>query len=551
MSLLAPIQAPKSAPRYFALITIIICLCWTGISLLVVNIVFTSFIQNSIRDTQKEAQSTAQEQKISIITAINQMRTTLAVIGHPCLLEEKRLLVNTQYDALPMPQRKIRLENHPVLSRINHHLKASLSARDLISHIYIMNLKGIVTASSNAYDANSLVGSNFSSRQYFQEAIHGKEGYQYGYGALTHASGIYLSQPIWNSTSKQIIGVAVIKISTERFAKLIASKDDFLADANGVIIISHNQSNHLKTLPDATVSRIPEATRQWLYGRTSFDVFPITQWQGFTNTPFFIVGDKDVPRSMVKTSLENGKLLLFTMKPANNFGLHPWERYLIHIISLLLGYSIIVLALSTWFVRRHSQLLQLSIERQRQTEYHAMRDDLTGAYRRQAIDFLLDLAQKSGSSFAMMVVDLDNFKNINDAYGHQSGDEYLVEIVRRIRSGIRKNDAVVRYGGDEFMVLICNLASLEPLHTIIANIMEAIRQPFTPQRFDKTVLHPSASIGITIYPQDTTDLKTLFYYADCAMYYVKTNQRGHYAFYQPFMSDLADNKTPPREMRLF
>jgi diguanylate cyclase (GGDEF)-like protein/PAS domain S-box-containing protein len=137
-------------------------------------------------------------------------------------------------------------------------------------------------------------------------------------------------------------------------------------------------------------------------------------------------------------------------------------------------------------------------------------------------------AQREDSPFAVLFVDLDRFKTINDSLGHHVGDRILTEVAKRLRGLLRRADTVARVGGDEFVILAERVASPEEAEHLADKVVDALRQPF--HHADRA-LHIGCSIGITVYPDDGADAVALLKNADTAMYRVKeTGRDGHCRF---------------------
>jgi diguanylate cyclase (GGDEF)-like protein/PAS domain S-box-containing protein len=161
-------------------------------------------------------------------------------------------------------------------------------------------------------------------------------------------------------------------------------------------------------------------------------------------------------------------------------------------------------------------------------------DMLTGLpNRRLFLDIVtIEMAQarRNDRKFALLFLDLDRFKEINDTLGHEAGDELLKEVSRRLRRSIRQSDTAARIGGDEFNILLMDIARTENFSRIAVKIMEALKQPFI---ISGNELSITASIGISIYPDDSADIDALFRYADIAMYHAKEKGRNSFQFYNP------------------
>ncbi|MBK9235800.1 MAG: EAL domain-containing protein [Rhodoferax sp.] len=164
-------------------------------------------------------------------------------------------------------------------------------------------------------------------------------------------------------------------------------------------------------------------------------------------------------------------------------------------------------------------------------QYLAHFDALTGLPNRAQLDdrakYAISLAQRNANSVALMFLDLDHFKDINDTLGHSVGDALLVEVAKRLRLMLREEDTVSRLGGDEFIFLFHGIDAHHATH-LAQKLLNVIAEPFRIDAYDLAV---SGSIGIALYPDDGLDLETLFKNADAAMYRAKQEGRHAYRFY--------------------
>jgi diguanylate cyclase (GGDEF)-like protein/PAS domain S-box-containing protein len=144
----------------------------------------------------------------------------------------------------------------------------------------------------------------------------------------------------------------------------------------------------------------------------------------------------------------------------------------------------------------------------------------------------LAYAKREKKMLAVMFIDLDLFKEINDLYGHETGDIVLKKVSRQLVSCVRESDTVARMGGDEFVILLPIIDHEEDVTSVAAKIIEAIAQPI---KVAKTHLHVTCSIGIAIYPQHGNDEKLLVINADMAMYQAKKNGKNQAKFFEEAM----------------
>jgi diguanylate cyclase (GGDEF)-like protein/PAS domain S-box-containing protein len=140
---------------------------------------------------------------------------------------------------------------------------------------------------------------------------------------------------------------------------------------------------------------------------------------------------------------------------------------------------------------------------------------------------------------AVLFIDLDHFKEVNDTLGHDSGDRLLVEAAKRIQRCVRDSDTVARMGGDEFTVVLPELTSVQTVERILQIILDTLAAPF--ELGDEQVF-VSASIGITMYPADGTEAESLFKHADQALYDAKGAGRNRFRFFTPALQEAAQNR---------
>lgn len=183
------------------------------------------------------------------------------------------------------------------------------------------------------------------------------------------------------------------------------------------------------------------------------------------------------------------------------------------------------------------KLAQETIQRQ------ATRDALTGLPNRNlTLDRLAQLlsnCRRTNSMFALLFMDLDHFKLINDSLGHGAGDELLVKTAQRIKSALRDSDTVGRMGGDEFVVLLDCINSIEDVVAVAQSILAAVNQSVTVAGH---TLQTTASIGITVYPMDGASPETLLKNADNAMYEAKKNGRNTFCFFTQHMQEVVNQR---------
>lgn len=167
-------------------------------------------------------------------------------------------------------------------------------------------------------------------------------------------------------------------------------------------------------------------------------------------------------------------------------------------------------------------------------EHQAQHDALTGLPNRVLFNDRLEMAlnrlQRRGKEVALLFLDLDNFKNINDGFGHLAGDNLLVELSKRLKAQLRMGDTLARQGGDEFLILLPDMDGIDDVSVIAQRLLTCLQQPFQHRDLEYFV---TASIGITIAPNDGGQANTLIKNADMAMYRAKKLGRNNFQYFTP------------------
>ena len=189
------------------------------------------------------------------------------------------------------------------------------------------------------------------------------------------------------------------------------------------------------------------------------------------------------------------------------------------------------------------KLWEESIESNEVLTQIALYDFLTGLPNRRLFHDHLKIeiskTRRANLPLALLFLDLDGFKDVNDTLGHDMGDVLLKEAAERLRKCIRESDTVARLGGDEFTVILSELQSLRHIGTVTDNILKVLSEPF--QLGEETV-YVSASIGITLFPQDATEVDDLIRNADQAMYSAKQEGKNRYHYFTAAMQEEAIRK---------
>ncbi len=195
-----------------------------------------------------------------------------------------------------------------------------------------------------------------------------------------------------------------------------------------------------------------------------------------------------------------------------------------------------VLAFTTNDVTLRRKIEAQLLEKQQHLDHLAHHDQLTGLPNRLFLAVHLpeaiEEARRTGATLAVLFLDLDRFKHINDSRGHEVGDKLLKTVASRVRSTVRDEDVVVRMGGDEFIVVLKNVKGPHQVNETASRINEALSAPVI---VDGRPLVTTVSIGVSMYPRDGTDIGELLRHSDTAMYQAKDRGRNNFQLFSPGM----------------
>jgi diguanylate cyclase (GGDEF)-like protein/PAS domain S-box-containing protein len=189
---------------------------------------------------------------------------------------------------------------------------------------------------------------------------------------------------------------------------------------------------------------------------------------------------------------------------------------------------------------------------ERRIEHLAHHDALTGLFNRHSLENRLGqallTARRADEPLAVIFIDMDRFKLINDSLGHHVGDQLLIEVAARLKASVRESDVVARLGGDEFVVVLTGMDSALDATAVTGKILTTLGQPY---ELCGTTLHSTPSIGVSIFPADGNDVDTLMQNADAAMYHAKEQGRNNIQFFTASMNVAVGERLElERELRL-
>jgi diguanylate cyclase (GGDEF)-like protein len=394
-------------------------------------------------------------------------------------------------------------------------LAEKTKSNSIIDVATFVAIDGRVLNFSRQYPAPDI---NLSDRDYFEWLSNNNDGNTfYSLPVQNKGNGkwvFYLARRI-NSAQNEVLGFALVGVSVEVFTELYKRIGENLGRGAGLSLYRDDRTLLIR----------------WPY---------VDEMIGKINN--------NVPlQSLLKQKEQNQKIFFtdepsFTEKTASSarmISIHRIERYPLLIAASMTGElymsgshegtrSILYTTLfSLLFVLISTALLLKAYQHNQKNQYLAEHDKLTSLPNRLLLEDrtkqALALAKRNDKKFALIYVDIDQFKKINDSLGHDAGDALLRETGKRLLSCIRATDTASRIGGDEFVVLLYDIENSDAALKIAENILIALNKDIP---FSGHTLKTSASIGISIYPEHGQNIDTLQKHADIAMYMAKSGGRN-------------------------
>jgi len=429
----------------------------------------------------------------------------------------------------------------PALAKVNHFLHDAQGFSGLDS-IWLVNDRGFCIASSNAADDDSFIGYDMSARGYVARALLGGFVEMYGVGRLSGEPGIFIAAPAYEDGI--LVGAVIAKVSIDRLRHWVSRAGTFVTDENGVVVMAHDGRLEYEAMPDAPIARMTGRERVEHYRRESFPELRLSHigeqmrasehWlaPALAQT-FYAANGSNVPSLYDERTGLNSGLSAHIVHPLTSWPEisrnHSRDRFLVFLTMLGVVTLAIVIATSYSRERRlHRATRDLAEQLQSANTLlsaEARHDALTGALsRRYFLDTLrheVELARSVGTPLSVAIADLDHFKQINDRFGHASGDRALEHFVEVCRAQLRPSDAIGRLGGEEFGILLPQ-TSLADAQAVLERLRKRFHHEHCAHLPDDAAL--SVSIGITELASDDA-LEWILSRADLALYEAKSRGR--------------------------
>ncbi len=336
---------------------------------------------------------------------------------------------------------------------------------------------------------------------------------------LIKASHAISSEIVLDKLLSKLMQILMENAGADKGLLLLQHEETLLLAAKGIVVSDQVEVE----LPFLTVEQYPDlplSAINYVYRTKKVVVLNQVTKEGLFTRDAYIV--KHQPKSILALPvIHQGKLLgIFYLENRLAEGVFTHER--LELLKILLSQ------------------VSISIENARlyqSLEHQAFYDSLTDLPNRPLFNEQLNTALANAKRYqylmAVLFLDLDRFKTINDTLGHTFGDRLLQNFAQRLNSCLREGDTLARWGGDEFTLLLPHIINREDASNISQRIIASLEHPF---KLEAQELHINTSIGIALYPQDGEDAETLLRNADAALYRAKNYGRHNYQFYRPTMN---------------
>ena len=425
-------------------------------------------------------------------------------------------------DNLTRQQRAAHFTQDPLVRKVGDFMN-ELSSDLRYARIYMNNMSDDTVTASNWADDDSIVGMIYSGRSYLIDALRDGNGHSFGIARLNKTPSYFVASRI-EDENEVPLGSATVKFDAPEIALYLTGIHTVLiVDRQGRVTTTSDASfmlrNAIALLPSGSVlgANTTSSSNNEEAPGIPLDVRPVAE----TSDQWIIDGR---PYLLRRQPLEKTQYQLITLAGLDHLPAMHWQHYWIAGLVAVIGLLFILLS---------SRVIGLMVMRRYDEWYAANHDALTNLPNRRYVmaqlDRLYALTRRTQQWVLVAFIDLDGFKKINDNYGHEVGDQFLIEVGRRLSVGLRDSDVLARLGGDEFLV-VGVVAPLNPGEQ--EKLVVAMRGRLAPlltgvYEFEEcSFKYPGASFGIVSVDPSVSSPQTVLKEADKRMYADKQARRG-------------------------
>ncbi|SAL44686.1 diguanylate cyclase [Caballeronia choica] len=524
-------------------LALLACACWVMAGALSDRMVQQEMTA-TVRAERQMAASIVDNMAQIIASDLAMSRAIPATLAQMDLMQHALLASRHYASKAPTSETERRNEwmSRPELVKVNSFLHDAQGFSGLDS-VWLVNDQGLCVASSNANDETSFIGFDMSGRGYVARALLGGFIEMYGVGRLSGEPGIFIAAPVYDDDGF-LVGAVIAKVSIDRLRHWVSRAGTFVTDENGVVVMAHDGRLEYEAMPNAPVTKMTVQERVDHYRREAFPDLRVARigeqiratekWLPTAVADTFYAANGSATPALYdeRTGLNSG-LSAHIVHPLTSWPdltrNHSRDRILVFLTMLGIVALATVIATSYSRERRlHRATRDLAEQLQAANTLlsaEARHDALTGALsRRYFLDTLrheVELARAAGTPLSVAIADLDHFKQINDRFGHASGDRALEHFVEVCRAQLRPSDAIGRLGGEEFGLLLPQTA-LADAQAVLERLRKRFHHEHCAHLPEDAVL--SVSIGITELAEgDATEW--ILSRADLALYEAKSRGR--------------------------
>lgn len=407
-----------------------------------------------------------------------------------------------------------------------------------LHRVFILDNNGVCIAASDLDQPDSLMGVDLSDREYFQIAMTGKSYAQFVVGRVSSIPGFHIAFPVY--VGSEIMGVIVLKMDTDTLSQQLYLPTGFITDREGVVVLADSPSRMLKFIPGEPASQFDTQEYQEQYQRDHLEPVYLQEEtiDGMQLWRLNKGGDLHISQKSQVSGIDLYIYAFTNVTKTLETGKNTFYRNFFILMTIFLISTAFIVGTITTLIR--DRYMQISLQdANTQLQVLAQHDSLTGLLNRRMFDNTVATyfaqANRLNTSFALVIFDIDYFKMLNDAFGHQEGDRVIREVAQIVRTTLmRATDSVFRIGGEEFAVL--SLANsdheVSTLMEHLRSVVEGLAIPH-PRHPDAIVTISLGGILIGKGTEAPLSAEEAFNMADNALYEAKTRGRNQAVLAHP------------------
>ena len=327
-------------------VVLLLIAVWIGLSWFGASVYSAHLADQAYREGhgQTERQLNALTEEID--GALKTLRNVPQVLSSESAVRSQlqKFGISTQASPLPYALRKERWTEASRASGLTDFLQSMAIGMDA-DVIWLVNAAGDCVASSNASSGNSFIGTNYSEREYFRLAAHGQVGQQYAVGKVSRIPGLFYSYPVHDDKA-QFVGAVVVKRDISGFSHWTRSNNAFIADSNGVVVLSEDAELMLHQMPDSSFERLPRATRLEKYSKENLPRVLMTPWDAGSLADVYAFGEPPLPTVLLSRAAADGNIRIYLPHSVSELLRVSAEKTWIFLLCAFAGSMLIVASYS-------------------------------------------------------------------------------------------------------------------------------------------------------------------------------------------------------------